>query len=565
MLRRSVTLMRIITMRIVYYIAIAFVFLMRSHLSLTRAFDPDEFAHLHWAYLLLSGHVPYRDFFFIIIPAFQVFLFPIFLLGQSALVPVAARLLQLALFVFTAILVYRVSLSFFKKQSGALLSVLIFISFPMTIDKTIDIRPDMLMVAMLLLAMLSTNSLLFGFFTGLSLVIHPKIIFAVPMLVYLFAISSKKQRIVPAVIGFVVPILLFFFYLAYQQVLPAAYTSIFQDSVVANTGKGHFSPFLALSPFPLVYLTEGGVSLPWIVNTAIWVFAAIGLVSLWKKQRKTAIAMILYFAFGIGLLFIFPVPFIQYFIPLTVMASILAAYAMDAMNYESRIMNHGKTHTRLFSTLIHASIFLIPVLLLISFFLQYRQRIATGADNREQLQVIRDVLAVTKPNEPIYDMVGSFIFRSDGYYICCHPYGEFIHLLASRPGLERGLRESLIARQTKFLVLDRIGFVFWQTPTPDLSFLLSNYLPTKYNKIYSLGQEFHCQNSACMQPEATRSTNFFTILVQEKYTVTIEPNTASVTIDSKEIRNGQTLDLTAGPHRFLVSPPATLLRIQLTR
>ena len=545
MLRRSVTLIRNSTMRIVYYIAIVAVLLMRLNLAITRAFDPDEFAHLHWSYLLLTGNVPYRDFFFIILPAYQFFLFPIFLLGQSAIVPIAARLLQLMLYIFTAILVYRVSLSFFKKQTGALLSLLIFISFPMTIDKTIDIRPDMLMVAMILLAMLTTNSFLIGLFTGLSLVIHPKIIFAMPMLAYLFATSSKKPRIAPTFIGFSVPVLLFFFYLAYQQVLPAAYTSIFRDALVANTGKGHFSPFLALSPFPLVYLTQGGVSLPWLVNTAIWILSAVGFIFLWIKQKRLGVGVALYFAFGIGLLFIFPVPFIQYFIPLTAIASILA----------------GNITVRS-STVIKV---IIVITVVTSFFVQYRERVTKGASNAEQLQVLRDVLAVSGPDETFYDMVGSFIFRPDGYYICCHLYGEFIKQLASRPALERGLRESLIARQTKFLVMDRVGFVFWKTPTPDLSFLLTNYLPTKYNKIYSLGQEFRCQNGACVQPGATRSTNFFTILVPEKYAVTLEPNTAIVTIDGKEIRNGQTLGLAAGIHRFSVPPTATQFRIQLVR
>lgn len=529
-------------MRIVYYIAIVAVFLMRLHLSLTRAFDPDEFAHLHWSYLFLTGNVPYRDFFFIIIPAYQIFLFPVFLLGQSAIVPIAARILQFVLFIITAILVYRVSLSFFKKQTGALLSALIFVSFPMTIDKTVDVRPDMLMVVMLLLAMLTTKSFLLGLFVGASLVIHPKIIFAVPMLAYLFATSSKKFRIVPAAIGFFVPVLLFFLYLAYQHVLPAAYTSIFRDAIAANAGKGHFSPLLALSPFPLVYLTEGGVSLPWIVNSAIWVLAAIGLILLWIKQRKTALAMTLYFAFGIGLLFVFPVPFIQYFIPLTVMASILAAYAI--INKNISVIN-----------------FIIVITVISSFFLQYRERALPPASNSEQLQVLRDVLAVSRPDETFYDMVGSFIFRPDGYYICCHPYGEFIHILTSLPTLQ----QSLIAKKTKFLVMDRVGFVFWQTPTHDLSFLLSNYLATKYNKIYSLGQQFHCKNSACMPPGATRSTNTFTILVPEKYTATINPESARMTIDGKLIGNGQTLDLSRGSHGFLVPPPVTSFRIQLDR
>lgn len=562
MLRRSVTLMRSKPMRIVYYIAIVAVFLMRLHLSLTRAFDPDEFAYLHWSYLLTIGKIPYRDFFYIIFPFYQFFLLPVFLIGQSVATVIAARIWQLALYVITALLIYRVSLSLFKKQMGALLSVLLFITFPMTLDKTIDIRPDMLMVAMLLLAMLSTNSLAFGLFTGLSLVVHPKIIFAVPMLVYLVVTASKKPRIVPMVIGFLVPFLLFFLYLAYHQAIPAAYTSILRDSVVANTGKGHFSPFQALSPYPLVYVARGGISLPWLVNTALWITSGVGLIFLWIRNKRLGIAMVLYFVFGIGLLFVFPVPFLQYFIPLTAMASILAGYAI---NKNISVIN-----------------FIIVITILSSFFLQYRERVAPTASNSEQLQVLRDVLAVSRPDETFYDMVGSFIFRPDGYSICCHPYGEFINRLASslpaevpprgtKEGPDLNLTKSLIRRQTKFLVLDRIGFVFWQTPTPDLSFLLSNYLPTKYNKIYSLGIQFRCQNGACTQyqldnkPAANRSTNFFTILIPEKYTVTLEPQSTSVTIDDKEIRNGKTLDLAAGLHRFSVSPAVTEFRTQLTR
>ncbi|MEK9143173.1 MAG: hypothetical protein AAB481_00900, partial [Patescibacteria group bacterium] len=487
--------------------------------------------------------------------------------------------------------------SFFKKQTGALLSVLIFISFPMTIDKTIDIRPDMLMVAMVLLAMLSSRSLFIGLYTGLSLMIHPKIVFALPMFVYLSATSSKKLRIVPVVIGFLVPFLLFFLYLAHQQALPAAYTSILRDSVVANTGKGHFSPLQALSPFPLVYVANGGISLPWLVNTALWITSGVGLIFLWIRNKRLGIAMVLYFVFGIGLLFVFPVPFLQYFIPLTAMASILAGFTLSVIPGLTRnpvpkkhwipafagMTEKGAGMTEKGAGMTNPIIsILIPFLLFISFFLQYRERVAPTASNSEQLQVLRDVSAISRPDETFYDMVGSYVFRTDGYFICCHPYGEFIHLLASslpaevpprgtKEGPDLNLTKSLIRRQTKFLVLDRIGFVFWQTPEPDLSFLLTNYLPTKYNKIYSLGLTFRCVNGACTQyrlddkPAANRSTNTFSTIIPETYTVTIEPSTTTLTIDGNETKNGQTIDLAAGPHRFLVSPTTTLLRVQLDR
>lgn len=165
-------------------------------------------------------------------------------------------------------------------------------------------------------------------------------------------------------------------------------------------------------------------------------------------------------------------------------------------------------------------------------------------------------------------MVGSYVFRPDGFFICCHPYGEFANKLVSPP---LSLRESLVTTKTKFLVMDRVGFVFWQTPEPDLTFLLTNYLPTKYYKIYSLGQTYRCQNGACTQyrlsdkPTTNRSTNTFTIVTPETYTVSIEPKTTTITINGNEIKNGQMLELAAGPHRFSVPPTATLFRIQLDR
>ena len=72
-------------------------------------------------------------------------------------------------------------------------------------------------------------------------------------------------------------------------------------------------------------------------------------------------------------------------------------------------------------------------------------------------------------------MVGSYVFRPDGYYICCHPYAEFAHKLTSGPGLD--LAKSFIANKTKFLVMDRVGFVFWKSLDADKAFLLTNYLP----------------------------------------------------------------------------------------
>lgn len=516
--------------RLFLVLGITLVLLMRLHLSLSRAFDPDEFSYLHWAWLIARGYLPYRDFFFYILPGFPWILsMVLFLTGDTTIFLIASRIV--------IFLVYSLSAAYVYRLGGSLLAVLIFLTFPMTIDKTIDIRPDMVMLLFFFASVLVRGTVLSGILFGISFLMFPKIIFSLPSILYI-----RKARLNKWFAGALVIGLCFFGYLLINNLVPIAYTSIAKDSLAVTTNKSAFSPLLLLTPYPLIYLTRGGPSVPWVVNTALWFLGVIGLLKLITMSRKWGIFWSLFIAGFVLFIALFPSPYAQYFLPLSIAASVLAGLLLRPMK--------------------SWSVILMTVLLSFSFFLEYKERVAPNADNREQLQVIRDVLAVTKPNESIYDMVGSFVFRPDAYYICCHPYGEFRDTL-SRP--IPTLRESLITRQTKFLVMDRIGFVFWQTPQPDLSFLKTNYLPTKYKKIYSLGVLFRCQNGACVPPGATRSTNVFTILVPEKYTVTFEPNWASVTIGGEEIRNGQTLDLASGLHRFLVSPFVTLLRIQLTR
>ena len=524
--------------RLFLLVAIALVGFMRIHLALTRAFDPDEFAYLHWAWLVTHGNQPYRDFFFYIMPGFAWLLSPILsLTGDSINFLIASRVFLFLIYGFCAALVYRLSRS--------PVAVLIFLTFPVTVDKTIDIRPDMVMLLLYFASIMVQNSLLSGILFGASFLMFPKILFGLPALLYL--LFSRKRRVLPWVVGSLLVCLGFWGYLGINNLIPQAITSITKDSLAVTGGKQGFSPLLLFTPYPLIYLTQGGVSLPWAVNTGVWILGFVGLVILLKKRESIGIFWLLFIAGNVLFVILFPAPYVQYFLPLSVAASVLVGYAIGK---SMRIIT------------------IIAVITSISFFQQYRERVVPGAQNTEQLQVIRDVLALTQPDESIYDMVGSYVFRPDGFFICCHPYGEFVKNLTNPPSL---LRESLITTKTKFLIMDRIGFVFWQTPEPDKSFLHSNYLPTKYNKIYSLGQEFRCKNGACTQyrldnkPADNRSTNTFSGVITEKYPVTFEPQTASIIIDGKEIQNGQTLSLSLGAHRFSVSPKITTFRIQLTR
>lgn len=535
-------------MRRIFILAIAVMLFMRLILTLTRYIDPDEFAHLHWAYLLSSGHIPYKDFFINFTPLYHTLLLPLFWLPQSPNIIILARLFQFLLSFISLFLLYNLSIQITNNRFIALTAIIISLSFPMLFDKSIELRPDLLMTVFFMAALVaigekkiwnSKRALTAGIFIGLSLVTLVKIFYALPAVLVYFAYRVPRQFRVKLFfwmgIGIMIPIACFLLYLGVNGTGWLAYENIIHGSMLIKHGEGSFPPWLPFSPLPLVYMSAGGPSIPWLTNTIIWIVGVAGLFILAKKNSTVALVFFLFLAAGSVSLFIFPTPYLQYVIPLSVFVSILAAIAIQPKGF-------------------------LVLFLLLSFFQQYQNRI--NNTNEEQLHVIGDVLTVIRPNEPVYDMVGSYVFRPDGYFICCNIYSQFADKLdLPLPTLAR----SLVASQTKFLVLDRAGKSLWLPKPDDLLFLKTNYLPSAYPKIYTLGVQFRCQNGACVPPAAARSTNFFTILVPETYTVTIEPNNEVITIDGKEIRNGQTLDLTAGPHQFLVSPPATLLRIQLDR
>ena len=314
--------------QIVVLLTIGVVGLMRLQLSLTRSFDPDEFAYLHWTWLVVRGYLPYRDFFFYILPGFPWLLSPILrLAGDSTNFLIAVRVLMVISYGLCAGVVYKMTrdiLRWIPAYAGMtvfapLLATLIFLTFPVTIDKTIDVRPDMVMLlfyfgSILLLFQpqkarpFEARLLLSGMLFGGSVLMLPKIVFGLPALLYILysqnyirpglalrQAQGKHQgvafgtRIFPWITGCTLVGLGFLGYLAINNLIPQAVTSITKDSLAVTVGKGSFSPLLLLSPYPLIYLASGGVSLPWAVNTGIWIVGLAGLLFLFKINRHQAI------------------------------------------------------------------------------------------------------------------------------------------------------------------------------------------------------------------------------------------------------------------------------------
>jgi len=541
------------------------IILIRLYIGFNRYFDNDEFSHLHWAYLIASGLVPYRDFFFYITPYFQWFLTPLFLLPPGEYILILARILQVGIFSTVLFLIYKTTIRLTGYADAAWWAVIIFSVFPMTFDKTIDVRPDLLMILIYLInikilidpkSMTRAMSLLSGALISFNILLLPKILFSLPALIYL--IFFKRKALKPAnlillAIGSLIPGLILLFYLAIHNQVHQAFLSVTYDAIAVNSGKSTFSPIKALSPWPLVYIDRGGPSFPWYANIAIWILALVGLIFYYLKKPRLGVFFITYFAFGIIFLFVFPAPYIQYFLPLSVMGSVLAGIAV------SKSINLLKIRVLKYSV---AAILI--VCLSISFWIQAKLRLSKNASNAEQMSVIRDVLKMSRSDDRFYDMVGSYVFRPDGYYICCHPYAEFVDKLSMKVP---SLMESVIKSGNKFLVLDRTGMSLWQPMKDDLAFLKSNYLPAGTNwKIYVPGVRYNCLAGICTRLDNESvlipgyPDNSFRVVFEGDYIIKTSPAGLGAEINGQRV-NGP-IRLQPGTYTLTVDPDVRILEVR---
>lgn len=555
---------------IILLLVLGAMLILKLFMSLNRQFDPDEMAYLHWAYLLSQGKLPYQDFFFFITPLYPELLSPLFLIPQSPTIAIFGRVAMFLVYLGTLWCLFSFTKIITNRAQTALLAILVFTAFPMTFDKTIEIRPDMVMTLLFLLGtlLLTKKNFLYdlsasdkirlflsGLLLSLSFLVMFKIIFVIPAILYLLFTTHPQKRVQTFLLfiaGACVPVLIFFIYLFTTGLTNQFFHAVTYDAMIVNVGNISFPFWKALSPWPLIYVQEAGVSFPWIVNSLIVLSIIPGCILTVKYRKQTDIFLLILFLSAICFICLFPKPYAQYFIIPSVVASIWAARSLSLLPWR------------------HSSWILIgcSLLLLFSFSIQTMDRNTPLGTNQEQLQVLTDVASVIKPDEPVYDMVGSYIFRPDGYFICCHPYIQFAHLLKQPIPT---LKDSLIQTKTKFLVMDQKGYVFWIAKPEDLAFMTTHYLPSAYKKIYTLGSQFQCENGACKQlnvhgkPISEDTVSTFDIAIEETYAISVQPDNQPVTINGKQYVDGDTLIFSPSTYRFSAHPLVSSCSIQMIR
>ena len=123
--------------------------------SQIRYFDNDEYEHLHNAWMMLEKTIPFYSLKFTHSPFLEyVSVFFMKLQGESILIIRTMRLLIFLLSCCSLFFVYHISVKLFQTNRHGLLSVLLIICNHVWMEKSLEIRPDNIMVFFALISFL---------------------------------------------------------------------------------------------------------------------------------------------------------------------------------------------------------------------------------------------------------------------------------------------------------------------------------------------------------------------------------------------------------------------------
>lgn len=397
-------------------------------LGLTRYFDVDEFAYLHWAYNVFSGKIPYRDFFFYIPPGFLWFLAPMFAFFGGVAPILAGRVVAFS--VFAALCAVSAILFWQVRKSWVAILAAVFLAFlPIPFDKLLEIRPDtlaMLLVMLGLLFQVRKENFLAGLLYGLSLLVLPKTLPQV-LVGVLFARSKGFFA------GLFLPWAVFGLWALSTGDSGSVWYSIMQlpKEVGVETARMFpMQPDLFFYP-NATYYGENGWSVGLIVNHLLWAIGlGMGAIRLLVPKNKTefVIAASL-FSHVIFFFWIYPQRHAQYLIPIAVF---VAWYVADFVNIIWKKAG---------------IIYLFGLIGLVFVFVRVNGP-KVAWDNKESLATIENIQKTIPTSEYLLDLDGRTLYYQDPYYICCLPFGEFTRFMSKQPP---SLLEALEKTKTNYI------------------------------------------------------------------------------------------------------------------
>jgi len=520
----------------IYWItAILFIlsFIARIDLTLHRTLNADEFQHLHGAWMVHLGFVPYRDFWENHTPLLYYVVAPILaLLGEGVTSVLVVRGILSAVGLAILWIVYRLTRLVHDHQT-AIFSVVFLSYVDMFLQKTIEVRPDQFLVLFWLLSLwlcLRTfrdskdrNFLLSGLLLGIGMLFSPKALFcysaaAVTILFQHFLAEPRSsffrmaKRQIFYTLGFLLPFaaMILFFYSQHAAV-EFVYSVLLENLNYPNIRR----PTFLLLP----------------QNIVVFLVAFAGIIVWFRERRGRAnpaygtplLLIVPCFILLAEFLFLTPGTFPQSALIFVPLLSIFAGIAIKRSLDWSRIGN------------VFLFVFLmITGLIVPCVSLAYRHPFTIT--NGNQFQLLRYILTHTARGETIFDGNTAYIFRPQAYY-----YGSLVEGIRERikrGEISRSIPESLKASHCRIVIYDdRIS----DLPAPVQAFLRANYLPSGQPDVFVAGKELSAENFS-----GRKATFWIDLPFRYSFQVT---NAGELQVDGKSYKAPVLLD--RGMHQLL--------------
>ncbi|HXP35749.1 MAG TPA: glycosyltransferase family 39 protein [Chthoniobacterales bacterium] len=499
-------------------------------------FDSDEPQHLHVIWAWTHGLVQYRDVFDNHMPLFHVLFAPIFLLvDERATALVWMRFILLPMYFVAAWCTYQIGTRLFSRRAGIWAVVLTgcYASYYFT---SLEFRTDnlwapfwLLSVTVLLQGRISVRrglvaGLLLGFCFGISMkstlllfslflgacvallltgrsklgVSRPQI--ALSTLVFLAAMS-----IIPAVI-------MFFF--AVNGIWPQLFHDVFEHNLFAPLQpKPHLGRWIAISL----------VALPLVIYVARKIVRASRDPLIGFSRALLVIFCAIYFLVLKGF---WPLSTRQDFLPYDPLAFVIGSAALLAI---SDGVARSKIPAHRLLRYVPIPIFIAATELLLAFSIH-----PFWIDHtKPETHLLRDVLALTKPDDYVFDCKGETVFRQR----CFRPVLETI----TKKRIQLGMMvDDVPQRCIETHTCVAVTLLFEKISSGTRQFVERNYLPVSDNLRVA---------GAILKPSVKDPLRFdFDVVIPASYKIISRDGNVSGALDGSEYNGARFL--AAGPHTF---------------
>lgn len=315
--------------------------LLALSISINRVFDPDEFEHIHSAWYIAEGYVPYTDFFQHHHPLLWYALAPFLrAFGYTVSSLVMIRMFMFFLTMGIAYSTYRLSQKISGSKEAGLFTVILLLSVVMFVEKSIEIRPD---VPQVFFGMVSVYALISYFRSGelkyivisslaasVSFIFLQKTIFLLAAYAVIFIGRFLRGKIsfatmVYFVVCFSLPVSIYFIAL---RVISGSLSTYFITNVVLNTDPSMvpFSPFVHLKA-------------ALVLNGVFWLLSLISLAyTLLSRRVNEEMRTVAFIACVLLVsLFIVKHPYEQYFMQAIPLLCVVFGVTFDSLRVRYKI------------------------------------------------------------------------------------------------------------------------------------------------------------------------------------------------------------------------------------